>query len=58
MIKQALVYSMLFFIVPTVIQFFLEPEIKWVDNIGLSIFAFFAYIFIGMMTRSFKKGDK
>ena len=58
MIKKALVYSVSFFIFLTVLQFFFRPEIKWVDNIGLSIFAFFAYIFVEWMIRSFKKGDK
>lgn len=58
MIKMALIYSALFFIVPTVSQFFFKSEIRWVDNIGLSIFSFFAYIVVGWMSRSIKKDDK
>jgi len=58
MIKKALVYSVSFFIFPTVLQFFFRPEINWIDNIGLSIFAFFAYFFIEWMIRSSKKDNK
>ena len=58
MIKRALVYSVLFFIFLTVLQLFFRPEIKWVDNIGLSIVAFLAYIFVAWMIRSFKKDNK
>ena len=58
MIKQALVYSVSFFLFPTVLQFLFKPEINWVDNIGLSIFAFLAYIFVEWMIRSFKKDNK
>lgn len=58
MIKQALVYSVSFFIFPTVLQFLFKPEINWVDNIGLSIFAFFGYIFFAWMTKSAKKDNK
>ena len=58
MIKQALVYSVSFFLFPTVLQFLFKPEINWVDNIGLSIFAFFGYIYFAWMNKSAKKDNK
>lgn len=58
MIKQALVYSVSFFLFPTVLQFLFKPEINWVDNIGLSIFAFFGYIFFAWKNKSAKKDNK
>jgi len=58
MIKKGLVYSISFFIIPTVSKFFFKPEINWDDNSGLSIFAFFGYIFVEWMIKSSKKDNK
>ena len=59
-IKKAISYTLTFYVVLTLWQLLLRPEIQWKDNIGLSIAVFLAYLFVEWASKpyKYKKNEK
>lgn len=55
MFKKAFTYCLIFIVFLTALQWSFRPEIRWVDNIGLTVIAFFVFIFVERITKSDKK---
>lgn len=57
MFQRALTYCLIFIVFLTALQWFFRSEIRWVDNIGLIIIAFFVFIFVEWITKTNKKAE-
>ncbi|PIC56449.1 hypothetical protein CSV80_14460 [Sporosarcina sp. P12(2017)] len=55
MFKRALTYCLIFIVFLTALQWLFRPEIRWVDNSGLTVIAFFVFIFVEWITKTNKK---
>lgn len=58
MFQSALIYCLTFIIFLTVLQWLFRPEIRWADNIGLTVIAFLVFIFMEWIIKSYKKAKK
>jgi len=58
MFKRALIYCLLFIIFLTFLQWLFRPEIRWFENIGFTVIAFFVFIFVKWIIKSYKKAKK
>jgi len=54
MIKKAISYTLIFYVLLTLWQWLFRPEIQWIDNIGLSVAVFLAYLFVEWASKSYK----
>jgi len=59
-IKKAVPYALMFFVILTLWQWLFRPEIHWIDNIGVSVAVFLAYLFIEWASKpyKYKKSEK
>ena len=57
MFKRSLIYCLFFIIFLTILQWLFRPEIRWAENIGLTVIAFIAFIFVELI-KSYKKAKK
>ncbi|PIC76145.1 hypothetical protein CSV74_12805 [Sporosarcina sp. P19] len=55
MFKRALTYCLIFIVFLTALQWLFRPEIRWGENVGLTVIAFFVFIFVEWITKSNKK---
>ncbi len=54
MIKKAIYFTLIFFVVLTLLHWLFRPEIHWIDNIGLTVAIFFVYLFFEWANKPYK----
>ena len=55
MLKRAVTFVIVFFIVSTIVQWVVKSEVRWIDNIAISIIAFFFFILFERISKSKKQ---
>lgn len=58
MIKGAITFVLVFFTFSTMIQWLFKSEIRWTENIAISILAFFFFILFDWLFNSKKRKKK
>lgn len=55
MFKRAVTFVIVFFIVSTIVQWVVKSEVRLIDNIAISIIAFFFFILFERISKSKKQ---
>lgn len=58
MIKRAITFVLIFYVVSTIFQWLFRSEIRWTENIAISILAFFFFILFDWLFNSKKRKEK